>query len=185
MENLENKIVRNRAAFDNAEPPDGHFGRFGRRLDRLGKSDRHSLPYYLKVAGILLLVSISSILMYQMAVNRYYERNIYSFGKLSPEYREVEDYFIHTIKTKYNDLQKLDLQDKGQKELFRKEMEEMDRVYRSLSKELKNDPNNERLINAMIKHYQLKLDILNEMTDQLMKIKNNISNHYQNENKDI
>jgi hypothetical protein len=185
MENLENKILKNMAAFDNAEPADGHFDRFAGRLDRLRPSRKYSLPYYLKVAGILLLVSISSILIYQMAVNRYYERNIYSFGRLSPEYREVEDYFIHTIKTKYNDLQKLDMQDKDQKELFQKELNEMDKVYRSLSKELKNDPNNERLINAMIKHYQLKLDILNEMTDQLMKIKNDISNNNKNENKDI
>jgi len=185
MESLENKIIKNRPAFDNAEPADGHFDRFARKLDGLRQSRKYSLPYYLKVAGILLLVSISSIIIYQMAVNRYYEKNIYSFGRLSPEYREVEDYFIHTIRTKYNDLQKLDLQDKEQKEVFLKEMKELDKVYRSLSKELKNDPNNERLINAMIKHYQLKLDILNEMTDQLIKMKNNISNNNHNENKDI
>jgi hypothetical protein len=185
MENLENKIIRNRAAFDNAEPAEGHFDRFARKLYRSRQPGRYSLPYYLKVAGILLLVSISSIIIYQMAVNRYYEKNIYSFGKLSPEYREVEDYFIHTINAKYNDLQKIDIKDNAQKVMMIKEMREMDKVYRNLSKELKNDPNNERLINAMIKHYQLKLDILNDMTDQLMKMKNNISNNNHNENKDI
>ena len=185
MENIENKILRNRAAFDNAEPASGHFDRFVARLDQVSQLRRRSLSYYLKVAGILLLVSFSSILIYQMAVNRYFEKNVYSFGKLSPEYREVEDYFIHTINTKYNDLQKIDMKDGTQKEMIMKEMKEMDKVYRSLSKELKNDPNNERLINAMIKHYQLKLDILNEMTDQLMKIKNSISNNNHNENKDI
>ena len=185
MENLENKIINNRTAFNSAEPADGHFDRFMKKLDRLGRLRKYSLPYYLKVAGLLVFVSISSILIYQLAVNRYYERNIYSFGKLSPEYREVEDYFIHTINTKYNDLQKIDLKDRTQKEMVIKEMKELDKVYRNLSKELKNDPNNERLINAMIKHYQLKLDILNEMTDQLMKIKNNISNNNQNESKDI
>lgn len=185
MENLENKILRNRAAFDNAEPEAGHFDRFANRLDQVSQPRRRSLSYYLKVAGILLLVSFSSILIYQMALNRYFEKNVYSFGKLSPEYREVEDYFIHTINTKYNDLQKIDLKDGTQKEMIMNEMKEMDKVYMSLSKELKNDPNNERLINAMIKHYQLKLDILNEMTDQLMKIKNSISNNNHNENKGI
>jgi hypothetical protein len=185
MENLENKIIRNRPAFDNAEPADGHFDRFARKLDRLRMPGKYSLPYYLKVAGLVLLVSVSSILIYQMAMNRYYERNIYSFGKLSPEYREVEDYFIHTINTKYNALQKIDLKDSAQKTMIMNELKELDKVYRSLSKELKNDPNNERLINAMIKHYQLKLDILNEMTDQLLKIKNDISNNNHHENKDI
>lgn len=185
MENLENKIKRNRQAFDNAEPAEGHFDRFASKLERFRQPRKHTFSYYLKVAAILVLVSISSIIIYQMALNRYYEKNKYSFGKLSPEYREVEDYFIHTINTRYNDLQKLDLQDKEQKELMEKELKEMDKIYKSLSKELKNDPNNERLINAMIKHYQLKLYILNEMTDQLMKMKNSISNHNQNENKGI
>jgi hypothetical protein len=185
MENLENKIIRNRPAFDNAEPADGHFDRFIKKLGQIRQTRRYSLSYYLKVAVVLLLVSFSSILVYQMAVNRSIEKNMYSFGRLSPEYREVEDYFIHTIKTKYNDLQKLDMQDKSQKEMIMKELKEMDQIYKSLSKELENDPNNERLINAMIKHYQLKLDILNELTDQLLIIKNAISNNNQNEKQDI
>jgi hypothetical protein len=185
MENLENKIIGNRQAFDNAEPANGHLDRFARKLEKLRQPRIYTLSYYLKVAGVLLLVSISSIIIYQITLNRYYEKNIYSFGRLSPEYREVEDYFIHTINTRYNDFQKLDLQDKKQKEMMVKELREMDKIYKSLSKELKNDPNNERLINAMIKHYQLKLDILNDMTDQLMKIKNSISNNNQNENKGI
>jgi hypothetical protein len=77
------------------------------------------------------------------------------------------------------------MQDKSQKEMIMKELKEMDQIYKSLSKELENDPNNERLINAMIKHYQLKLDILNELTDQLLIIKNAISNNNQNEKQDI
>lgn len=185
MENLENKIFRNREAFDSAEPAEGHFDRFADKLTGLRKTPKRPLYYYLKVAAVLFIVSISSILIYQLAVNRILEKNLYSFGNLSPEYREVEDYFIHTINTKYNDLQKMDLQDKAQKEMILEEMKEMDKVYKNLSKELINDPNNERIINAMIKHYQLKLDILNDMIDQLMKMKNSISNNNHNENKDI
>ena len=185
MENLENKIIRNRPAFDNAEPPDGHFDRFTQKLGQIRQTRRYSVPYYLKVAVVLILVSFSSILVYELAVNRRFEKNIYSFGRLSPEYREVEDYFIRTINIKYNNLQNLDLTDKGQKDMILKELKEMDKIYRSLSKELENDPNNERIINAMIKHYQLKLEILNDLTDQLLIIKKSISNNNQNENKDI
>ena len=66
-----------------------------------------------------------------------------------------------------------------------KEIDDMDKIYQSLSKELKNDPNNERLINAMIRHYQLKLDIIIDITKQLETIKNSASNNNQNENTDI
>jgi hypothetical protein len=185
MENLENKIIRNRAAFDNAEPGDGHYDRFIQKLGQISQARRSSIPYYIKVAVVLLLVSISSIMVYEMIIQPRFERNMYSFGKLSPEYREVEDYFIRSINIKYNNIQNLDLDDKVQKDMILKELKEMDKVYQSLSKELENDPNNERLINAMIQHYQLKLDILNDITNQLEIIKNAISNNKQNENKDL
>jgi len=185
MENLENKIIRNRAAFDNAEPRDGHYDRFIQKLGQISRARKYSIPYYIKVAVVLLLVSISSITVYEMAIQPHFERNMYSFGKLSPEYREVEDYFIRSINVKYNNLQKLDLDDKVQKDMILKELKEMDKIYQSLSKELENDPNNERLINAMIQHYQLKLDILNDLTNQLELIKNAISNNKQNENTDL
>jgi hypothetical protein len=185
MENLENKIMKNRAAFDNAEPADGHYDRFIQKLGHISQARKHSIPYYMKVAAVLLLVSVSSIVTYEMVIQPRFEKNTYSFGKLSPEYREVEDYFIRTINVKYNNLQNLDLKDKIQKEMMLSELKEMDKIYQNLSKELENDPNNERLINAMIQHYQLKLDILNDLTNQLEIIKKSISNNNQNENKDL
>jgi hypothetical protein len=185
MENLENKILRNRPEFDNSEPGDGHFDRFIQKLEQINQSRKFSIPYYIKVAVVLLLVSISSIVVYEVVIHPRFERDKYTFGKLSPEYREVEDYFIRSINVKYNNLQNLDMEGKVQKEMILKELKEMDEIYQSLSKELENDPNNERLINAMIQHYQLKLEILNDLTNQLEIIKNNISKTNQNGNKDI
>jgi hypothetical protein len=185
MENLEKKITVNRLRFDDAEPGDGHFDRFMQKLSRIRPVRKFTIPYYLKVAIVLILVSVSSILFYELVISPSFEKNGYSFGKLSPEYREVEDYYIHSIKVKYNQLQNLDINDNIQKDMIMEELNEMDKIYQSLSKELQNDPNNERLINAMIQHYQLKLDIINEITDQLEIIKNSASNNNQNENKEI
>lgn len=185
MENLEKKITENRLKFDDAEPGNGHFDRFDQKLGTIRQTRKFNLPYYLKVAAFLLLVSVSSILFYEMIVSPRFEKNGYSFGKLSPEYREVEDYFIHTINVKYNQLQNLDIDDKIQKDMIIEELNEMDKIYRSLSKELQNDPNNERLINAMIQHYQMKLDIINDITNQLEIIKNSASNNTKDENTDI
>jgi len=185
MENLEKRIKDNRAKFDDAEPGYGHFERFMQKLSNIRPAGRFVVPYYVKVAVVLLLVSVSSILFYEMIISARFEKNRYSFGKLSPEYREVEDYFIHSITVKYNQLQNLDIEDKIQKDMIIKEIDDMDKIYQSLSKELKNDPNNERLINAMIRHYQLKLDIIIDITKQLETIKNSASNNNQNENTDI
>jgi hypothetical protein len=185
MESLENKITENRFLFDDMEPENGHYDRFRQKLGKIRPVRKFYIPYYLKVAVVLILVSFSSIFIYEMIISPRFEKNRYSFGKLSPEYREVEDYFIHTINVKYNQLQKLDIDDKTQKNMIIEELNEMDKIYQSLSKELQNDPNNERIINAMIQHYQLKLDILNEITNQLEIIKNSASNNNQDENTEI
>lgn len=185
MENLEKKITENRLRFDDAEPEDGHFDRFMKKLDRIQPVRKLTIPYFIKVAVVLLLVSVSSILFYELIISLRFDDNRYSFGNLSPEYREVEDYFMHTIKVKYDQLKKLDIQDNDQKEMIMKELKEMDELYLNLSKELKNDPNNERLINAMIRHYQLKLDIINDITKQLELIKNSATNKSKDENTEI
>lgn len=185
MESLEKKITENQLIFDDSEPGEGHFDRFIQKLDKISPVRKFTVPYYLKVAAVLLLVSFSSILIYEKVVSPRFEKNKYSFGKLSPEYREVEDYFMHIINVKYNQLQDLDIDDKYQKDMIMKELNEMDKIYQSLSKELQRDPYNERLINAMIQHYQLKLEIINGITKQLEIIKNSASNNNQDENTEI
>jgi hypothetical protein len=185
MDSLEKRLTENRTKFDDAEPGYGHFDRFVQKLEKIRMVRKFTVPYYLKVAIVLLLVSFSSILIYELVISPRFEKNKYSFGKLSPEYREVEDYFIHTINVKYNQLQNLDIEDKIQKDMIMKELNEMDEIYQNLSKELQYDPNNERLINAMIQHYQLKLEIINEITKQLENIKKSASNNNQDENTDI
>ena len=62
-----------------------------------------------------------------------------------------------------------------------KEMKSMDSVYVSLQKELKANPNDERIINAMIEHYQTKLEVMNYIISQLKAIRNDNQNKKENE----
>jgi hypothetical protein len=61
------------------------------------------------------------------------------------------------------------------------EMKSMDSVYVSLQKELKANPNDERIINAMIEHYQTKVEVLNYIVNQLKAIRNDNQNEKENE----
>ena len=60
----------------------------------------------------------------------------------------------------------------------------MDSLMKQLQRDLKTNPGDERIINAMISHYQMKLGVMNQILDQLENINNNhqSSNH---ESKDI
>jgi len=62
-----------------------------------------------------------------------------------------------------------------------KEMKSMDSTYVSLQKELKANPNDERIINAMIEHYQTKLEVMTYIVNQLKTIRNDNHNKKENE----
>jgi len=68
-----------------------------------------------------------------------------------------------------------------QKQMLLNEMKSMDSVYVSLQKELKANPNDERIINAMIEHYQTKVEVLNYIVSQLKTIRNDNQNQEENE----
>jgi hypothetical protein len=60
-------------------------------------------------------------------------------------------------------------------------MKSMDSTYVSLQKELKANPNDERIINAMIEHYQTKLEVMSYIVNQLKTIRNDNQNKKENE----
>ena len=68
-----------------------------------------------------------------------------------------------------------------QKAMLMHEMRSMDSVYVSLQKELKANPNDDRIISAMIEHYQKKVDVLNYIVSQLKAIRNENKNMTKNE----
>jgi uncharacterized protein (DUF305 family) len=82
-----------------------------------------------------------------------------------------------------NELQSLDFgATPEQKEMLSKELKSMDSTYVQLQKELKANPNDERVINAMIEHYQTKVDVMNYILSQLKAIRNENINKPENEN---
>jgi hypothetical protein len=56
----------------------------------------------------------------------------------------------------------------------------MDSVYTQLQKELKANPNDERIINAMIEHYQTKLDVMTYIVNQLKAVRKENQNKPEN-----
>jgi hypothetical protein len=105
-----------------------------------------------------------------------------ALGDVSPQYKEVESYYVHQVNLVENELMTGNLETNAeQKEMLQKEMKSMDSVYVQLQKELKANPNDERIINAMIEHYQTKLDVLTYIVGQLKAIRNGNQNKSSNE----
>lgn len=179
MKTIDEIISRNRGLFDDREPSEGHFDRFSYKLaTRLhsGAVKRSIVPYLLKAAVVTLLVTLSSLWSYDHLIRP----NLYtktSLSQVSPEYREVEDYYIQQVNLMENEITSLDLtKNPEQKMMLDQELKSMDSTYVELQKELKASPNDQRIINAMIEHYQTKVDVMNYILTQLKQINNETKN---------
>jgi len=176
-----NKIIHeNRSVFDSFEPDEGHFERFEQKLNQHHKSKSKTktktktftLGYILKAAVVALLVVISGLWVYDKTLAPPVTKNGIALREISPEYREVEMYYANLVNQKYNEINDFAFMDSTQKEMLVNELNEMDSIYENLKKDLTMNPNDDRVINAMIQHYQLKVEVMNQILTQLHEVKN-------------
>jgi len=183
MKTIEDIIRNNRDFFEGEEPSEGHFERFSVKLEirNLTRAKRRSIvPYLLRAAVVTLLVTLSSLWTWDHFIRP--ESSRMTLGQVSPQYKEVENYYMHQVSLMENELGNIDLKNNSeQKEILLSEMRSMDSVYVQLQKELKTNPNDERIINAMIEHYQTKVEVMSYIVSQLKAIRNENNNNSENE----
>ena len=183
MKTIEDIIRNNKDFFGDAEPSDGHFERFNRKLEirfQVSAPKRSIVPYLLKAAVVTLLVTLSSLWTWDHFIRPGNARM--TLGDVSPQYKEVENYYIHQVNLAEDEIINIDMNNNPeQKSMLLTEMKSMDSVYVSLQKELKANPDDERIINAMIEHYQTKLEVMTYIVNQLKTIRNGNQNILENE----
>ena len=185
MKNIEDIIRSNKDFFEDAEPSMGHLERFNRKLEKrfqVATVKRSIVPYLLKAAVVTLLITLSSLWTWDHFIRSGSSRM--TLGQVSPKYKEVENYYVHQVNMMESEIVNVDLKNNpNQKAVLMKEMKSMDSTYVSLQKELKANPNDERIINAMIEHYQTKLEVMTYIVNQLKTIRND--NQIKKENEKV
>ena len=183
MKSIEDIIRNNKDFFEDAEPSDGHLERFNRKLEKrfqVNTITRSIVPYLLKAAVVTLLITLSSLWTWDHFIRTGSSRM--TLGQVSPQYKEVENYYVHQVNLMEGEIVNVDLKNNpAQKTILLKELKSMDSTYVSLQKELKANPNDERIINAMIEHYQTKLEVMTYIVNQLKTIRNDNQNKKENE----
>lgn len=183
MDELEKIMRENSAEFLNQEPSVGHFERFDQKLARQNRKGRiiHMSKKISRIAAIGLLVLMSSM----WAFNEFSQSGQQSvkLGDISQEYQDVEFFFTSQIDSRYQDIQNCQvIEDEEYKSSLLEEINQMDSIYDNLQKELGANPNNERVIQAMIRHYQTKLKIMSDILDRLQGIQKLNNSQIKNQN---
>ena len=185
MKNIEYIIKQNRDFFDGEEHSEGHFERFSGKLEKSARvtcAKRSIVPYLLRAAVVTLLVTLSSLWTWEHFIKS--DRNRMSLGDVSPQYKEVENYYVHQVNLMEQELVDMETANDAEHQvILMKEIKSMDSVYVQLQKDLKANPDDERIINAMIEHYQTKLEVMTLIVNQLKTIQN--GNQTRNENEKV
>jgi uncharacterized membrane protein len=172
MKKLEDIIRDNREQFDDREPAKGHFERFQSKLERYNNKQTSFLTswsFILKAAVVGVLVVLSGLWVYDN-VYKSQPANQLSMKNVPSEFQETQIYYTSMVKAKYNEIQDFNFTDKKQKKMLLKELRTMDSIYYNIKQDFREHPNDPRVLHALIRHYQMKLDVMNQILDQLNQI---------------
>lgn len=151
--------------FDHQEPHSGHFARFERKLNHPIKKQKTSWKWLSAVASVVL------VLGFWLGSN--HQKKQLDLADVSPKMEEVQTYFISTIHQELKTIEKnRSLKTENMIEGALNQLEELEDSYKVFIQELNNDGNSRKIINVMIKNYQQRLEILENVLQQIERIKN-------------
>jgi hypothetical protein len=166
---IEHIVHENQIDFNDQEPNPDHIKRFENRLhEKFGKRTSSERHLYMKIAAaVAFLVVSSSIMMFTYFHLRYTPSQPAIITQAVIEFGETEEYYSGQIKIGMDQLGKLQLPEIKQKEIILSELAAMDENYNQLKRDLKANPADERVIHAIIEHYQVKLDAINQIINSV------------------
>ena len=96
-----------------------------------------------------------------------------SLGLLSEELGEVENYYIQEVSFKMKELQKYEVDEE-----WLLELELLQADFASLQTALEEGANREKVIEAMIQNYRIRLSILEDLLEELEELEESVT-HYE------
>ncbi len=190
-DNIEELILNNLKGLNEDEPLEGHFDRFEAKLNLQHKKKKFNLNVVWKVAAavvfVLLVSNQAAIYLSQEnegSLFSAFQKKEVTLSSVSPEYQEVEFYYTSTINEGLNQWDRMvkeGMISEEEQNMMHTELNEFQTRYENLQKDLAANPNDERVINAMLEYYQAKLSVITMIVNKLEEIKQQTKNNHENE----
>tara|TARA_R110002126_G_scaffold277373_3_gene423223 strand:- start:6428 stop:6952 length:525 start_codon:yes stop_codon:yes gene_type:complete len=151
--------------FDFQEPHSGHLARFERKLNHPRQIKKTSWKWLSVAASVVLIVGFW--------LGSTHQKQQMELADVSPKMQEVQNYFVATIQNELKTIESnRSLETETIIEVALDELEELEEEYTLFLTELNVTRNQAKIINAMIKNYQQRLQILENVLQQITQIKN-------------
>lgn len=167
---LEKFMMENREDFDVFEPNEELWEGIQQSITPVRKLNWKTIA--LRVAAVVVIFIASYFfhdLMQQNSNNQMAEENMEQPNEQMQMLMEAELFYTSQINTAQEEFILLSGNDKELIDDIKYDLSELDKVFDELKNDLKENGDNQEVIEAMIQNYRIKLQILNEMLGQMNK----------------
>ena len=176
MKNLEDHIREKRELLDSEQPGEGHEERFLQKL--YSKPVRRlQVRHVLQVAASVAILITSGIVLVKVSKSG----DKVASREIPASVIEADIYYTSQLDARYDQIRSFNFEDMEEKTLLLDELKDLDEYQQKLMSDLEANPDDDRVINALIRHYQIKLEIMDQIIIQLNQIKSANSPKDENE----
>ncbi len=176
MNELEKHIRNQRQLLDADSPREGHEGRF---REKLGYQPvrRVNFRHVLQIAASIAVILASAFVLIRS--NKSGDK--VAVQEIPASVIEADIYYSTQVGYKVDQIRQFDFDNVEEKTVLLDELEELDIYQHQLMKDLEANPEDERVINALINHYKVKLDVMDQIIYQLNQLKTETDKKNENE----
>lgn len=171
MDRLEEFIRKNREALDVNSPSAAVWGKVSEEM-----KPKRSVKWWLAAAAsVAVLISIS-VIFYQIGKISVNQKLAAASGKELParlQLREAEAYYTSQVNALYNEAEPLLASNPELKSELNNDLSQIDSIYSDLKRDLRDNIANEEVVEALIRNYTIKIEILKDMLAILKEHDNN------------
>jgi len=164
---LEDFVRQNREQFDLREPDPSIWLKIN--PDNAREKERKPMRWLRVAAAVAMIFAGSTAGIYFLTGEK---ADADQFSELYTEIQETEQYYSQLVSQRYDELRPFLVSDPAAEEMLSMDMEELDEVYSELKEDLKDNASNPEVIEAMILNYRVKLEILEDLLNQLKEKEN-------------
>ncbi len=166
MIDLEKLIKEQRLLLDADSPREGHEYRFRQKLV-FQPVRRVNFRHGLQIAASIAVILASAL----MIIRSNKSGDKVAVYEIPASVIEADQYYSTQVEYKVDQIRQFDFNNPEEKTVLLNELEELDTYQHQLMKDLEANPDDERVINALINHYQVKLDVMDQIIYQLNQLK--------------
>ncbi|MEZ5104938.1 MAG: hypothetical protein R2757_10620 [Draconibacterium sp.] len=169
---LEKYLTKNRLRLDVDEPDNE---RIWERINSGLKKDRQlQSNWFWKIAAVFLFGVLTTYVVVKETSKE--QVVIITLGDISKELGQREAELKQVVNTKWKEIEPLTQEQKTEFQFLLNELNELDEVYKTYEKDLYITGENEQIINVLLDYYEKKIRILNRLSLEIQKQKNNENN---------